>query len=247
MIKIGICDDVKTQREELKRLCINWASTKMPIDVACYKSASEILHDCEEFSGNFDIIFMDVEFSDGVNGVDAVKEINELLPDCKIIYVTAYSKYATDVYETNHAYLVLKNKDISENVFKALDKALECLESERSDLLAIRSKGINLIPIRDIVSFERDKRVTVLHTLMGDISTYEPFDELLEKVKDKKIIRCHKSYAVNFYHVSKYTRVKFIMDNEENIPISRAYQKEIFDSFTDYLDDSLVIPIGINE
>lgn len=183
---------------------------------------------------------MDVEFGEIFNGVDAVKEINQIFPYCKIIYVTAYSDYATEVYETEHSYFVLKNKNISANVCKALDKALESIKKDKEEIVSVRSNGVCLMSIKDIICFERDGRVTIIKTMNDSVRTYETFDEILDKINSRRVKRCHKSYAVNFFHVAKYTKAKFVMDNEQIIPISRAYQKEIFDCFTDYMDDVVI-------
>lgn len=246
LIRIGICDDLKVCREELRSLCINWAEDNdLAIDVVCSQNAGELIHFCTTSIGDLDIIFMDVEFGGLFNGIDAVKEINKICPYCKIIYVTAYSDYATEVYETEHSYFVLKNKDIGANVYKSLDKAFESIKKDKGEIVSVRSNGLRLLSVQDIICFERDGRVTIIKTAEEDIRTYETFDEILDKIKSRKIKRCHKSYVVNFFHVAKYTKVKFIMDNGLTIPISRAYQKKIFDCFTDYVDDVLIEPVPL--
>lgn len=244
MIKIGICDDLKVCREELRRLCINWAEENdLAIDIVCSKNTGELVHLCTTSKGNFDIIFMDVEFGEIFNGIDAVKEINQICPYCKIIYVSAYSDYATDVYETEHSYFVLKNKNMGYNVRKALDKAFESIKRDKEEIVSVRSNGVRLISVKDIICFERDRRVTVIKTTNDFVRTYETFDEILDKINSRRVKRCHKSYAVNFFHVAKYTKAKFVMDNEQIIPISRAYQKEIFNYFTDYIDNVVIEPV----
>lgn len=244
MIKIGICDDLKVCREELRGLCISWAvENNQAIDVVCSKNTGELVHLCTTSKGNFDIVFMDLEFGEIFNGIDAVKEINKFCPYCKIIYVTAYSDYATDVYETEHSYFVLKNKDIGLNIYKALDKALASIKKDKEEIISVRSNGVRLISVKDIICLERNGRVTVIKTTGDSVRTYETFDEILDKINSRRVKRCHKSYAVNFFHVVKYTKAKFIMDNEQIIPISRAYQKEIFDCFTDYMDDVVIEPV----
>ncbi len=244
LIKIGICDDLKVCREELRSLCISWAEENdQAVNVVCSRSTGELMHFFTTSIVDFDIVFMDVEFGDIFNGIDAVKEINKICPYCKIIYISAYSNYTTQVYETEHSYFVLKNKDIGANVYNALDKAYECIKKDKEKIVSVRSNGVRLISIKDIIYFERDGRVTIIQTTGESIRTYETFDEILDKINSRKIKRCHKSYVVNFFHVSKYTKAKFTMDNGQTIPISRAYQKEIFNCFTDYIDDVLIEPV----
>lgn len=244
VIRIGICDDLKFCREELRGLCISWAEKQnLAVDIVCSRDTGEIVHLCTTSKGNFDIVFMDIEFGENFNGVDAVKEINRLCPYCKIIYVTAYSEYAPEVYETEHAYFVLKNNNMSSNVCRALDKALDDIRRDKDEIISIRAGGVCLIPVKDIICFERDGRVTIIKTIKEDFRTYETFDEILDKIGSRRVKRCHKSYAVNFFHVIKYTKAKFIMDNEQTVPISRAYQKEIFECFTDYMDGVVVEPV----
>lgn len=241
MIRIGICDDLKVCREEIRRFCINWAEKEnIMINIVCFRSAEELVHLCTTSKGNFDIVFMDIEFGGSFNGVDAVKEINRLCPYCKIIYVTAYSNYVSEVYETEHSYLVLKDNNMSSNIYRSLDKALEGIKRDKDEIISVKAGGMCLIPVKDIVCFERDCRVTVIKTMKDDFRTYETFDDILDKIGSRRVKRCHKSYAVNFFHVIKYTKALFTMDNGQTVPISRAYQKEIFDCFTDYIEKNIV-------
>ena len=54
-----------------------------------------------------DIAIVDIQM-DEMSGIELAKRINTVLPQCAIIFATSYLSFATDVYETEHAYFILK-------------------------------------------------------------------------------------------------------------------------------------------
>ncbi|MBQ9068557.1 MAG: hypothetical protein IJ131_05755 [Eggerthellaceae bacterium] len=49
-----------------------------------------------------DLVFIDIEFDGKPEGIAAVREINERVPNCQVVYLTNYLQYAVDVYQANH-------------------------------------------------------------------------------------------------------------------------------------------------
>ena len=72
------------------------------------------MNSCQELIGMIelnervpDILIMDVNLKDG-NGIETVKEIQQLHPKLKVIYLTGIIDYATSIFETNPAYFLVK-------------------------------------------------------------------------------------------------------------------------------------------
>lgn len=51
----------------------------------------------------YDIFITDIDMG-SLNGIDLVNEINQINPQCIIIFVSNYIHYATKVYDVEHIY-----------------------------------------------------------------------------------------------------------------------------------------------
>ncbi len=83
-----------------------------------------------------DVVFLDIEMPE-INGMELAKEIKAVLPNVKIVFVTAYSEYAVDAFEVNAADYIVKpirqerliktiNKLLNVNGKKAVSSPMVC-------------------------------------------------------------------------------------------------------------------------
>lgn len=112
--------------------------------------------------GKYDLVFMDIQLSDGVS-LDIFKQVDVESP---VIFVTAYDEYALDAFNTNGISYVLKPFDTDQ-----IEKAISKYKS-----ISFK-QGVN--PSSDVVSIE-----SVLRALSQQ-KTYK--DSFLIHVKDKMI------------------------------------------------------------
>lgn len=103
---IGICDDDKKWRESCKRTLIGFSTMiDMGMEVMCFSTAEELL---EYKETPLDAVFLDIELG-RANGIFVAKKLNKVRPNCKIIYMTNYLHYATEIYNTEHIWFVIKD------------------------------------------------------------------------------------------------------------------------------------------
>lgn len=78
-----------------------------------------------------DVVLMDIEMP-GINGIDAARQILDQRPDCKMIFVTAYSlfTYAQEAVKLGACDYILKPVD-PEDVERAVRRAAAQAEAER--------------------------------------------------------------------------------------------------------------------
>ena len=50
--------------------------------------------------------------------------------------------------------------------------------------------------------------------------------QLEEQTEEKQFIRCHNSYLVNLRHIRRLDNQNLILDNGQELPISRTYLKQ---------------------
>lgn len=165
-----------------------------------------------------DIIFLDIDLPDGL-GYDLVAE--EGMPECTLIFTTAYNHYAMKAFELGAIHYLLKPID-PQKLREAVERALDA-ETARKDVqktflkghlshgakkIAIPiQEGFELIALEDIIYFEATGTYTNIHIVGGKkkvtTRTLLRFEELLE---DFDFVRIHDKYIVDFKKITKYIK-----------------------------------------
>jgi len=166
-----------------------------------------------------------------LSGIELCMKMNQLYPDCQIAYHTNYLEYATEVYETNHCYYILKDQ-LGYRLPKLMAKITQKKESNQKKIVLKRQEGIIVVAENQIIYIERMGKNSHIHMEDGSIiKTGQKLQELLELMESGGFIRCHNSYVVSFARIKKYTRQIFVMENGFEIPISRGYARSVKEAF----------------
>ena len=81
--------------------------------------------------------------------------------------------------------------------------------------------------IRQILYFRQEKRRSYVVTKTGEDWFYAKWEMIQERLKGHKFFFCHQSYFIHQNYIVGVTNTKLMMENGEEIPISRSKQKEI--------------------
>ena len=224
MRTIAICDDDAAE--------LGWAAETIArfADEAGYEIQLEqfqTVDECLREAERFEVVFMDIEFEDGPEGIEAAARINVDAPNCQIVYLTNYLHYSLDVYHTNHVWYVLKNQlDLR---LPEVFKKLAFLEDARRSSIALKPVGeaaVIAVSSGDIRYIERQNRVS--RVVLQDGAEYvvrEKVADLLGKLPEAWFARCHNSYAVNFGYVQSVRSSELTLDDGTCLPISRSLSK----------------------
>ncbi len=232
MYKILLCDDNEVFLKEGEKI-INEALSDIGCSVVSFCNPDEV-SELIENGGEFDIAVLDIEMPEE-NGIDLAKKINDISPDCRIIYLTNHLGYVSDVYETNHTYFVVKsdmNKKLPLAVFRAIDE----INSQKNDFIVLSMKDKKIvIKIADILYCERNIRSTSVFTSEKTVSVSQSLDDIFERLKNSDFTRCHKSFIVNMKNVKELYRNKYILENESEVPISRSFSDATKTDFAKFM------------
>lgn len=184
---------------------------------------------------NPDLVLLDIEMP-GHSGLELIDFFDETEINFSIIFTTAYNDYAIQAFKlsaldyllkpiipeelTNAIARLNRQKEIQ---FKAL---AENLQSENFEKIAVPSgNSLILLKISDIIYIKGEGSYS--EVFMNDKSKHmvsrnlKNFEEIL--LKDKRFIRTHKSYLVNFDEVNSYNKSdggSLELKNGVSIPIS---------------------------
>lgn len=203
-----------------------------------YNSAIAAIKDLKE--NPVDLIFLDIQMPE-LSGIEFAK----ILPkSTKIVFTTAFSKYAVEGYAVNALYYLLKPisyEDFLKAANKALDhfEELERMDVYRSDRFVFVKSDYKLqrIDFDDILYIEGVKDYVRITMANGDkIMSLMNLKKLEDHLPSPEFMRIHRSYIVHMSKIDVVDRLRVVFGTTY-IPISDSYK----DNVTAYLDRHLLL------
>lgn len=189
-----------------------------------------------------DLIFVDIQMPD-LTGIEFARTL-ENAP--KIIFTTAYEKYALEGFKLNAIDYLLKPFSYEE-FLKAAQKARKQSELEASALSSIEANSqflflkseykIRRINFNDILYIEGLKDYIKVYTTGEDkpVLSLNSMKSLEQKLPETKFMRVHRSFIVNLDRIDTIERSRIIF-GKTYIPVSDQYK----DKFQEYLDKNFL-------
>lgn len=212
----------------------------------------EVAAECENLSEgvkairkhNPEVVLLDIEMP-GHSGLELLDFFDEKEVNFGIIFTTAYNEYAIQAFKLSAVDYLLKpivpeelvsaiaRVEKQKNIqFKAL---VENIQNETFEKIAVPSgNSLILLKISDIIYIKGEGAYSEIY--MSDKSKHmvsrnlKNFEEIL--LKDKRFLRTHKSYIVNFDEVVSYNKSDggwLDMKNGNSIPVSSDKSSMILD------------------
>jgi DNA-binding LytR/AlgR family response regulator len=172
-----------------------------------------------------DLLFLDIEMP-YMTGIELLKNLSS---PPKVIFTTAYDKYALQGFELEVLDYLLKPVSF-ERFLKAANKAYDYFKlleagAQRADHLFVKADSkLEKVRFEEILFVEALENYIGIYTINKKIITHSTLKAFQEKLPQQQFIQPHKSYIVamdkinsiegNVLHVQQY-----------QVPISK-YQKE---------------------
>jgi DNA-binding LytR/AlgR family response regulator len=230
VLKIAVCDDEKLQLEYTEKLVRRELSAQEPA-ISVFSSGAAFL-DAVGRGYSPDIAVLDIRLGD-MDGIALARRLNGCVPGCRIIFLTAYLKMATEVYTAEHVYFVVKS-EMEERMGGALRKAAEARPAQAAaepSVLIKEHSGFSVYSASDILYAERTGRKTRVVTVSGELWTAQSPPELFSGQAGETFIHCHQSFWVNIRRVSAMKSSEFCLSNGDHIPISRSCRERARERF----------------
>lgn len=241
-MNILICDDnrdIVVQEEFVVEEAMS--AIKKNGDIRTFTSAKACLEAVEENPKVYDIVFLDIEMP-YISGLELGRKLKEINSRIQIIFVTSFEKYSLTAYEIHPFHYIVKPLRAG----KIKEILLSIVQYEKnegvgSDSPKIRvetNRDVLLIPINTIYYIEKEKNICNIITDTKEYQIYVSLKELEEqigKLNAEEMYRCHQSFIVNLKYVQRYEGSGFVLENGNNIPVSRGKRAEAKRRFYDML------------
>ncbi len=220
-MKIAICDDDFSIRQEIKSILSSYFSEKL-IDAEIYgfNNGEDLLN--SEIC--FDMAFLDVEMP-MLDGIETGKALKHKHPNIVIFMITAFSDYLDDAFELGAYRFLQKPLDVP-RLYRSLDAALNSMSSRDIKLICSNNESV-VISTGSIVYCESYKRKTKIVTTNGEYVSKEKIDYWKEILNELIFYSPHSSFIINFNYIKSFNRKSLILSySNSNVEISIAAKKQ---------------------
>ncbi|HHX60055.1 MAG TPA: response regulator transcription factor [Epulopiscium sp.] len=227
MFKIAICDNDKSICSQIEHIILKYsAKSYLKIDIEVFYSGETLLNYIEQIN-QFDLIYLDIEMGN-INGIEVGRRIRKVIKDyiTEIVYISGKDDYDRQLFDVQPLHFI--PKPISPNIIIE-DLNLAIARSKKAVGFFKYNKGKDRfkVPAQDIIYFESVNREIKMVLMDKEDCFYSSMEEILAVVFNYQFVRIHRSYLINYNHVSVFRYDEIVMSNGDVLPISQSRRKEI--------------------
>lgn len=204
--RVVICEDQKSTRMYLKQLTEKKLPFKVIGEAENAKDAFQLFHQWSP-----DLLLLDVHLSDQT-GITLAREIRKIDPYCIIVFITGYSHYLHDAFDTYATDYI--QKPVQESRFletlSRINKHLSLAAPTKKLVLSFRKEKVFLDPAK-IVLIESKERKTNVITTGDNYEIYMPLKRLedllppyFQRINKRQIINMEKTTKIETCVKEKY-------------------------------------------
>lgn len=249
MIKCVLVDDEKNALEMMEWLLKTYCPNVEV--VALCSTAEKGIEAINKFKP--DVVFLDIEMP-RMNGFDMLEQVSSL--SFEVVFCTAYDQFAIKAFKYSALNYLLKPVDpeyLKATIMRVEEKkALPTREqfalllqqlnrqtvSTPSRIALTTGDGLIFVSTADIIYCKAESNYThVVLTGGRKILVSRVLKELDEALSGPDFYRVHSSYLIGINHIKKFVRGEggyLVMDNDENITLSRSRRQEFMELFSKF-------------
>lgn len=233
-IHIAICDDDKSIAQKIcDQLSRYQIYHDIDITTNVFDNGKSLLDNFQK-PNDYQVIFLDIEMP-SFNGIELAKTIRNTIDRNVItVFVSSYPKYMHDSFAV-HPYHFITKPFTEEQIFELLDDIVSDINESHTMYAVIDTNNHEeTINIRDIIFFESinsKRELLKIHLSGRTILTSGTISTWQKRLSEHNFIICHRGYLVNLIHIHFFESDKIILDNNEEIPVSRAMRKQLRDIY----------------
>lgn len=226
MLRICYVEDEKAQELAMRNLISQWQGEAA---LKVYQNGEAFLfehsHTCP-----FDLLILDIQLSEGLSGMDLAKKVREVDSHVTIIFLTNDPQYVFAGYEVAAARYFMKPVS-ADQLYPLLNELAEAQPKEKKYWIFSAGGEKVKFDIDDIQVVEVTKHYIQIYTTDQTYETKLSLSEAQQAVDAEKFISPHRSYLVQLSKIRRITRSSVIMENGQEVPLSRNKYKEVNEAF----------------
>lgn len=232
-IKIGILEDEASFTEMLKEFIHRWAQERnCLVEIYSYLSGEAFFLDYED-NEYFDLLFLDIMMPSGPNGMEVAQIIRKTNRDMIFIFLTSTNSYMNEGYDVSALQYLIKPIRYP-RIKQYMEKAYSILSNKTHDSFVYKYKNKQArVFYQDILYFRSSGQHIEIHTKEEALKIWDRLRHI-EEILPMEFVRCHRSFIINIQAVKSIQPSKLLLLNNESIPISDLYLKQINEKWMFY-------------
>lgn len=231
-MRIAICDDDKNELEYVYTvICENFKQKNILCESKKYISAISLLEDNEKEP--FDAIFLDLDMQE-ISGMDVASQINKSNEFTEIIFVTNHDELVYKAYRFKALGFVRK-KYLQDEIDEIVDLLIKSVNEKQRYIVLSDCDTEKKYHIEDIIFMKSEDHYVDIATRQEHFLIRESLVELEKQYSTYGFIRIHSRYLVNFRHIYSIEKNMIVLDNREQLPMSRNRIKFVKEEFQRYV------------
>lgn len=231
IMNIMLCDDNPVFLQQLySAIEQHCAIRDWTCGCKCFQHPKDIL--AEDLS-SVQVVFLDIDMPD-TNGLEVARQLRSKYTDLIIVFVTGFIEYAPAGYDVN-AFRYLLKPEFEKKLPRCLDDIWEKLYVSQDSIRMQQLDHAIKVRLKDILYIEgTPQRHILLHTLTSPSEPLECLGTLSEyesKLVGKGFLRIQKSFLANMWHIEDIRSYVAILDNGEELRVSRANYAKICEEY----------------
>lgn len=230
-VNTAIVEDEEAEAVRLGELLGKYGSERgLVFNKRVFSRAADFL---SEYSGDYDVVFMDIQLPD-LDGMSAAKKLRERDAGVVLVFVTNMSQYAINGYEVNAADFIVKPLAY-ESFSVKLDRIFERIAKLEEVVLPVRtSGGMISLAASEIKYIEVMGHELIYHTTRGDHRSYGSLYKAEKRLEAARFVRCNNYYLVNPRYVESVGANTTVVGGTE-LSVSYSRRKEYRKAIAEYL------------
>ena len=225
-------DELLSRKKILSYLEMFEKESGIPIQVETLTDGTEIV---EKYNTGkkYDVILLDIEMEhmDGMKPAEWIRNLDE---EVILIFITNMAQFVMKGYEVSALDFLVKPVSyymFVEKMHKAYDRV--SMREERS--IIIKGKEcIYKVHTTELIYIEVQNHSLTFHTMQGNYMCTGSLKKVEKDLEGLPFARCSSSYLLNLMHVLRIEKEHVIMDNKDELLLSRLKRQEFMEILTDY-------------
>lgn len=233
MFRIGICEDEPAQQSHLEKCIRAWAERQgcKPV-IDKYDSGEQFLFEYEDREA-YDLLILDIQMGQ-LNGMELAKKIRQQNRSVKIVFLTGVSDYALEGYEVGAVRYLLK--PLKQEVLEPLLDTIwqESRKAAGEAFVFTQGGQTYRVPFRDIVYLEAEGHYLSMVTNHEQYQWKSSFTSVADTFEEQGFFLLKRGLYVNLEYVSRITKTDCILENGEQLPVSKNRYRQLNEAFISY-------------
>lgn len=232
-MNIAIVDDEAAEREHIRH-CLDYVAETKAVKFYAdeFDSADSFLM---HYKSIYDIVFMDIEFSTGSDGMSAAQKLRKMDSTVVLIFITNMAQLAIQGYEVEALDFIVKPVDKYTFLLK-MTRALTRVVRRNQECITIRAERETVsLRISLIQYLQVDGHYVIYHSREGTFSEYISLSMAEKKLNDPAFCRCDRGCLVNMRFITQIGRDTCTVDGKE-LDIARKRRSQFLRAYAGFLN-----------